>query len=201
MTSALPPTDWLRLLLIYLHLLSCAFALVLVLGADWRIATRRFTADGLRRTASRTSVALGALWLTGLALIHRDTGFDPVLMIESPKLLLKLLVVVTLTANGFFLHAVSFPLIVQSRRPGVAGSMLLATTGALSTGHWLLAAFVGVARPLGTWSFQHLLNGYALYCGVTLVAGLMCTSELRRRLPARRSTRVRHGHLASAGSP
>lgn len=181
----LPPTDWARLSLVYVHLLSCAFALVLVLGADWRVATGSFTIDLLRRTAHWTTFVLAALWLTGLALVYLDTGMDPEVLVTMPKLLLKLITVTMLTANGVVLHFISFPLIARTGRLTLLQSLALAITGALSTSHWLLAAFVGVARPLEQWPFETLMSGYVIYCLATLCVAVLSTTEIRRRLSSR----------------
>ena len=178
-----PPTDWLRLALLYSHLLLCAFALVEVLRADVRIVAARFTVDGLRRTAHRVAWVLCALWASGLAIVFLDTGFDPGALGATPKLLLKLLTVSVLTANGVVLHWLSFPIVAARVRPTVSQALLLALSGALSTSHWLLAAFVGVARPLGQWPLETLLTAYLAYVGATLAVATLAAPALRRLLP------------------
>ncbi len=131
----LVPSEWLRLGLLYMHLLSCAFALALVLSADWRILKGRFTRESLHRTANSTTVALGLLWVTGGAIIFHDTGFDPAVIDSLAKLQLKLVVVIALTINGLLLHFVSFPLVTSRRRLSIAEAMVLSITGTISSSH------------------------------------------------------------------
>lgn len=195
--APLPPTDWIRLSLVYAHLLGCVAALALVARADWSLATASFTVDGLRRAARATTLALGVLWITGLALVYRDTGFSVDALTDSPKLILKLLAVTVLTLNGVLLHALSFPLLADGRHLDAPRSAGLALAGATSTGHWLLAAFVGVSRPLGQWPLPALLTGYVLFCLATLGVAALCAPWLGRRLNGRR----RHGAVQTGRRP
>lgn len=177
-----PPTDWLRLFLVYLHLLCCVFALSLVLGADWQLLTGRMTATALKQTARGASVLLGLLWCTGVMLIIRDTGMEITVLAEMAKLQFKLIVVVALTINGIVLHAMAFPLAVQHRRLTWFESLVLSVTGAISTSHWLLAAFVGIARPMGDWPIRSLLSAYLLFLMAVVVSAMVLTLWVRRHL-------------------
>ncbi len=181
-------SDWFRTGLVYLHLLSCAFALALVLSADWRILKGDFTVDGLRRTAQGTSVVLVFLWVSGGLLVHHDTGLDLSVIASLSKLQLKLLVVAALTINGVLLHFVSFPLITANRKLTLRESVVLAVTGTISTCHWLLAAFIGIARPLGQWPLETLLAAYITALCAMIVLGIFCAPFLRIHLARRLST-------------
>lgn len=180
------PADWIRMGLVYSHLISCAFALALVLSTDWRILRGNFTLNGLRKAAHHTSVILVLLWVTGTTLVYHDTGFDLSLIASLSKLQLKLIVVMALTINGVLLHLVSFPLITMNRRLSMLESSVLSISGAISTSHWLLAAFIGIARPLGQWPLDVLLAAYATYVCGTIVLGIVCAPllciHLSRRL-------------------
>lgn len=186
MSTAVPPVDWIRLTLVYCHLIASAFAIVFVLSADWQIVKGTFTIDALRQTASRTSVVLVVLWITGLALVYCDTGLNLGEITARPKMVLKLIIVGVLTINGFILHMVSFPLLERAWRLMWSESLVLAITGALSTSHWVLAAFVGVARPFGQWPLETLLIGYMFYVSAVLFVAVMSVPVLRRHLPKRR---------------
>lgn len=174
--------EWSRLLLLYSHLLFCALAIALVLRADWSIATGKFTAQGLNQAAHENAWILTALWISGMALIYLDTKFDLAVIIQSPKLQLKLLCVTVLTANGLVLHWISFPLMNGHGVLTACQALLLAVTGSLSTSHWLMAAFIGLAKPLGRLSLETLASLYALVCAVTLLTALLCVPVLRNRL-------------------
>ncbi len=114
--------------------------------------------------------------------IWLDTGFDPVLLAGKSKLLLKLLCVLVLTGNGVLLHYLSFPALMRDGPVGLGTSVLLAVTGSLSTSHWLMAAFVGIARPLGQFSIGELLPLYGLFTTIALSIGLASTPIVRRLL-------------------
>lgn len=174
--------EWTRMALLYTHLLSCALALALVLHADFGIARGSFRREALGETAHRVTWLLSALWLSGLALVYLDTGFDPGKMAAMPKLLIKLACVTVLTINGAILHRVAFPLMSGESPLTLAQGLLLAVCGAVSTGHWLLAAFLGIAKPLGRLPLETLGMLYALvFFGTVLAAGIS-SPFLRRQL-------------------
>lgn len=192
-------TEGARLIVIFGHLLLCAFAITTVLYTDLRLAAGSFTRQGLQKAAHLITWVLFWLWVTGLAIIYLDTGFDPEILATKSKLLFKLLTVVVLTINGIVLHKISFPIILNSEPLRLRESVLLAVTGALSTSHWLLAAFVGVARPFARIPLESLLIFYAFYCSVAILIALMLIPSLRRRLNdwhQSASFAVRHGGRA-----
>lgn len=125
---------------------------------------------------------MGLLWCTGILLVVNDTGLDVTVLEQMSKLQLKLVVVTALTLNGLLLHFVSFPLVVKRRNLTLFESLLISVTGAISTSHWLLAAFVGVARPIGEWPLKSLLSGYMLLTMVAVVAGIVISPWIRRQL-------------------
>lgn len=175
--------EWSRLGLLYSHLILCALAISAVLRADVAIFSGNFTRRELAKTAKSTSRVLLALWATGLAIIYIDTGFDPLILQEKAKLLLKLMCVITLTANGLVLHYVSFPILTKDT--GMITrfeAILLVTTGALSTTHWLAAAFVGMSKPLGRIPLDILGSTYLLLVGAALLASLCFIPFIRTRL-------------------
>lgn len=174
-------SDWLRISLIYCHLLACAFAITSVLKTDINIVLGKFSRDDIGRAASGISQLLVALWATGLAIIYIDTGFSPEILATKSKLLLKLLCVVTLSINGMVLHRLSFPILTRnSDTLTTMESVLLVTTGALSTSHWMLAAFVGLSQPLGRLPFQTLLAAYIVFVCAVLFVSLLFIPLLSR---------------------
>jgi hypothetical protein len=176
-------SDWLRMALLYSHLILCALAISAVLKADISIMAGRYSATALRSTANTISLLLMALWATGLGVIYLDTGFAPAILLTKSKLLLKLMCVVALTINGVLLHRLSFPLLTRADQSlTIPESILLVGTGAVSTSHWMLAAFVGLAKPLGRLPFETLLAAYGLFCACVLTAALFFVPLLLNRL-------------------
>lgn len=176
------PSEILRLVLLYSHLLLCALAIAQVLKADFAIAFGRFTRESLQRDARDVSLILLLLWVSGLAVTYHDTGFDLAILAAKPKLLLKLVCVIVLTANGAVLHYLSFPVMLKRGPVRRREAVLLALTGALSTSHWLMAAFIGIARPLGKVPLPQLLTVYGGLSLMAMGAGLCFSPMLKRRL-------------------
>lgn len=183
MFSYISLVEWSRLGLLYSHLILCALAISAVLRADIAIFSGKFTRRGLEKTAKNTSNILLALWGTGLAVIYIDTGFDVQVLQEKAKLLLKLMCVLTLTANGLVLHYVSFPILTKDTGQITRfEAVLLVTTGALSTTHWLAAAFVGMSKPLGRVPLDVLASTYLMLVATALLVSLFFVPFIRTRL-------------------
>jgi uncharacterized membrane protein YidH (DUF202 family) len=147
-----------RVVLVFAHLLLCVFALREVLVADWQLLRRGLRARQMQWLHRRVGALLIGLWITGLALA------------EQPKLLLKLLVVAVLTLNGVLLHRWCFPRV--GRLPGLPFGERLAVlmAGAASTASWLVAAFLGTARPLKAMPLASLLLAYGAVLALAALA-------------------------------
>lgn len=171
-----------RALLIYAHLIICAVALGRVILADIQIARGAINQTEIRETANQVVWLLAGLWLTGLSIIYLDTGFDLAIIATKSKLLLKLLCAAALTLNGMVLHHISFPVLSAKGPLAWHHSTLLAVTGSLSTSHWLLAAFVGVTKPLGLFSIETLLMGYCAAVMATIIVALASAPMMYRLL-------------------
>jgi hypothetical protein len=159
-----------RVVLVFAHLLLCVFALREVLVADWQLLRRGLRARQMQWLHRRVGALLIGLWITGLALVALDTGFQPARLAEQPKLLLKLLVVAVLTLNGVLLHRWCFPRV--GRLPGLPFGERLAVlmAGAASTASWLVAAFLGTARPLKAMPLASLLLAYGAVLALAALA-------------------------------
>lgn len=188
LTMPISTTEWLRLFLLYAHLLLSMLALARVLAADLGLVTGKLSRELLHSTVHSIVWLLLGLWLSGLAIIWLDTGFDPALLAERSKLVLKLVSVTVLTLNGALLHRLAFPVLISDQPLNLRESILLAVTGSLSTLHWLLAAFIGVSKPLGKLPLELLLGSYALLCAATIVGSLACVGLVRRHIMHWRST-------------
>ena len=177
----------LKLVVLYTHVLLCCFAISAVLYSDLKILTGSLNNSSLRKISERISLALIALWATGLLMVGIDTGLQPDLILSNSKLLLKLTVVSVLTANGVVLHFVSFPILSTGGSQSLLKTSALCVTGALSTSHWLLAVFVGISGPLGRFQTGELLIGYFGYLSVTLLIAVtfipVLTYTLKRSNP------------------
>lgn len=174
-------TEWARLSLLYSHLILCAFAIAAVLKTDYCLVVGSISRSELEKTAKSISLVLLCLWGSGLAIIYLDTGFVPEVLMGKPKLLFNLVCVCTLTLNGLVLHHVSFPVLLnQHQSLSAKERLLLVTTGSLSTSHWLLAAFIGLAKPLGRLSLDVLLTTYALIVLLVLFGSIVSLPLLNK---------------------
>lgn len=170
---------------LYLHVLAFAVAVAEVVRGDLRLLKQpRIDGSEMLRTGHLVSLALVALWGTGLALVYLETGFDLAQILAKPKLVAKLVVVGALTANGFLLHAAAFPMLTGGRVQPRNAALMCSMLGAVSTVSWLYASFLGVGRiiaPQMTVGLFLDLYGLALVGGL-LVAVVVVTPVVARRI-------------------
>ena len=136
-----------RQALLYGHIIAFALALTSIIKEDVRLLrAKRIDSASLYTTAKSVKWLLLVLWITGVPMVVMDVKADFSLLLASPKLLAKLIVVVALTANGFMLHFVAFPLITGRAQDPNKAATIAATLGAVSTTSWFYASFVAVSR-------------------------------------------------------
>jgi hypothetical protein len=164
--------EFIRLAVLYVHLIACCVAIGLVLTHDIAMVKALLQGKGpapedphaLETLQSTVALALAALWVTGVAIVALDASVKGWAYFGNPKLQAKIGLVLLLTANGVLLHQTVLPMLQK------AGSLLqlnfdqrlLAVfAGAVSGVTWFYAAFMGVARPLA-WKFSllELLGAY-----------------------------------------
>lgn len=142
-------------LVLFIHLIAACVAVGTLLMQDINLMKsggRRLhlgAIKDLQHAVGIVSVALIALWASGIALIVIGAIKDPAYL-SNQKLWAKITVVAVLTANGAILHQYSFPRALSSA--GVIGlgpieRSIVASTGAVSTVSWLFACYLGIARP------------------------------------------------------
>lgn len=179
---------------LFAHVVAFAVALSAVLREDIAIVkARRVDAERLAEAASTLSLALLALWASGLALAVFDIGLDVEALFAKPKLAAKLVVVTALTANGFALHALALPALrspaVDLDRPAVLPLIL----GAISTASWLYASFIGVSRLIAPW--MRLADFMLIYAVLLICAIAVALLVVRPRMALARAS------AATAGTP
>lgn len=164
----------LRMVTMYGHVLACfAAAAGVVLGDIAIFMPKRVDRLLLAKAARVVALALLVLWVTGLALVGIDTGFDLAVIASKSKLLAKLSVVVLLTLNGWALHRWAFPTLAAPQDQPERASGLPALLGAISACSWLFAAFLGVAKALvPLLSYAGFMELYAASLLVAIVVGL-----------------------------
>lgn len=187
----MPYAELTRVILILSHLIVFAAALFLVMREDLRLmkAERLEVAD-LKQTAHGVSLALMGLFATGATIVWFDTGFDPAVMADKPKLLAKFTVVAVLTLNGLALHHLLMPMLERAAFIRVRPvSRFAAVLGAISSVSWLFATFLGVAKPLtDVFGYQGFMMLYItlLIGGITVALAAIAPHVERLILATRR---------------
>lgn len=184
--------EFLRLGVVYVHLLACCVAIGLVLTSD--IAMIR---DILKRTVftehdnahmeslqKSVVVALICLWVTGTAIIGIDYLGKGTEYFMNPKLHAKVIIVVLLTYNGILLHRLVLPALQKAGsllELEFSARMLALFCGSLSAVSWLYAAMLGVGRPLAwKYSLSDLLMAYPVLIMLGFLTMLALTQRAKR---------------------
>jgi hypothetical protein len=181
--------DFVRTALIYIHILLFAFSISLVLWADYTMFFGSYGTKVITKISSVIKNLLIGLWISGLLVIYIDTGFSPSLIAANTKLVVKLLVVLLLTFNGMLLHYLALEVLLFDGYLDKKSSRLLAISGSISTSHWLLAAFVGVARPLKKFPISDLLIAYVGLCACIVIVALTLNGWIQNILNQQRAER------------
>lgn len=151
------------------HLGLFAFAIAAVIRADFRLLTSKVLDNAaLIDAADKLRSLLIGLWVTGVALVLMNTGWDVLSILDNPKVMAKILVVLALTANGIALHNVAFALLRNPPLNIARSAAICSVLGAISTATWVFAAFVGSARIIAP--FMSLQGFMLLYAAALLVA-------------------------------
>lgn len=176
------PLALIRQAALFAHAIAFAIALSAVLREDLAlIVRRRIDMPRLAATARTLTIALAALWLTGVALLLLDVGLDARAVAASPKLAAKLVVVAALTANGVALHSLAFPMLAAR---DASRLMLPIVLGAISTASWLYASFIGLSRVVAP--ALRFGDFIAMYGALLVAAVAVALLFVRPRVAARR---------------
>lgn len=185
----------LKALIVYVHLLATAFALVELLKFDFQmlrklnqplsIAARK----QLRRVRVTISLALAVLWVTGIGLVVSSALVAPDSTWANEKLWMKVITVLLLTLNGILVHRVASrwlaPGLVVSEMPPLQQQLLL-VMGTVSTVSWLFAAFLGIAR---TWDNTARIEELLALYGTLLIGAIVVLNVLLAARPARNASK------------
>lgn len=185
--------EFLRLGVIYVHLVACCVAIGLVLTSDVAMVRdllkrKVFTEhDNAHMESLQKSViiALIALWVTGIAIIgidYLEKGMD---YFMNPKLHAKVIIVMLLSYNGILLHRLVLPALQKAGtllNLGFNARMLALFCGSLSAVSWMYAAMLGVGRPLAwKYSLSELLMAYPVLIVLGFLTMLALTQRVKRQ--------------------
>jgi hypothetical protein len=159
-------------LVLIVHTFAFAFAVAAVLREDVLcLMERQLDLVRLHSTARLTGYLLLALWATGIALLVIEYGLYFHWSVLSAKLLCKIAVVVSLTANGLILHWIVFPRLETGSTESAPWACIF---GAVSTVSWVYAACVGLGRYVGVFiSLEQFMLIYAVLLAVGVFISLV----------------------------
>lgn len=178
--------EFVRLGVVYTHLIACCVAIGLVLTSDFAMIKQLLKgSDSIHleqapmETLKRTiTLALQMLWFSGVLIVLLDMSVKGLEYLLNPKLQAKVLIVALLTVNGSLLHSVVMPALMRAGsllqlEPGMRALSIFA--GTVSAVSWFYAALLGVGRPLAwKYSLGELLYAYPML----IFAGFIAMSRL-----------------------
>lgn len=157
--------ELIRLAIVYFHLIACCVAIGLVLTSDIAMIRQLLSGDAagqdgkhLAQLKSTVSLALLALWITGIAIVWLDASSKGLVYFQNPKLQAKIGIVVLLTLNGLLLHRAVMPALEKAGsllKLSLNQRLLAILAGTISGVSWSYAAMLGVGRPL-SWKYSLL---------------------------------------------
>lgn len=174
--------DVVRSILVFLHLILFASAFSIVLWSDFSILYRGIEKTKFRRMATLIIFTLSMLWITGLAIIYLDTQFIIEALGQKPKLVMKLVCVSVLSANGVFLHLVCFKVLMRNDYLCRTKAEIICIGGAISTSNWLLATYIGSASMLNQLPLTLLLSIYFFALLFAVLFGLLVAPFVQSRI-------------------
>lgn len=199
--------EFTRLAVVYLHLIACCVAVGLVLTND--LSTVKLLAKGQPIRYDRAhmselqwsvSVALVALWITGIALVCIDAFDKGLEYFSNPKLQAKVAIVCLLTLNGFLLHGAVMPAMQKAGsllHLSFSRHVLAVFAGSVSAISWFYAAMLGVGRPLNwNYTLPELLVAYPFLIVAGTLGMLVLTAWAQ--YSRRASNEIQVGQLTMA---
>jgi hypothetical protein len=166
--------EFTRMGIVYIHLIACCVAIGLVLTSDITMVKDLLKGDRAARIDSHhmsqlqksVSLALIALWFSGVVLVSLDASVKGWQYFANPKLQAKILIVVLLTLNGVVLHRLILPWLQRAGsllRLSFSQMLMAIFAGAVSGVSWFYAAMLGVGKPLAwRYSLLELILAYPL---------------------------------------
>ena len=157
---------------LYGHVTAFAIAFSAVLREDLALLrSRGLDLARLSHTARTLTLALAALWFTGLGLLAFEFGVDLDRLFATPKPVAKLLVATALTCNGLALHSWAFPGLNAGDLRSASLAVILGATSSVS---WIYAAFMGVARVVApSMSLSDFMTAYVALLLAAVVGALL----------------------------
>jgi hypothetical protein len=167
--------EFLRLAIVYVHLIACCVAIGMVLISDLKMIKQLISQESANSHHDRRHlhelqtiifIALALLWVSGAGIVGVDFYHKGAVYFTNPKLQAKILIVLILTLNGVVLHHKVLPWLQRAGsllKLSFGQAMFAIFSGTLSGVSWFYAAMLGVGRPLAwKYSLLELMAAYPL---------------------------------------
>ena len=198
----------LKSLIIFVHLSGLAFGVggawmldIYVLRKMYKSAVTRENIQIITFVSKLVMIGLAMLWISGLAFLLFYSFMQPELLLNH-KIWAKLCIVIVLSVNGYYLHKVVIPLIVENhgkiliRALNLRQINCLTLIGCISFISWPLVMFLGTFKSINfSFSFLEILGFYCLVLIVALATSFTMKSFLIEK-EMNRKIRVLNEHLS-----
>ena len=180
----------LKSLIIFVHLSGLAFGVggawmldIYVLRKMYKSAVTRENIQIITFVSKLVMIGLAMLWFSGLAFLLFYSFMQPELLLNH-KIWAKLSIVIVLSVNGYYLHKVVIPLIVENhgkiliRALNLRQINCLTLIGCISFISWPLVMFLGTFKSINfSFSFLEILGFYCLVLIVALATSFAMKSK------------------------
>jgi hypothetical protein len=185
--------EFMRLGIVYAHLIACCVAIGMVLTSDFAMIKELFKggkshlqdSQHMENLQKSVSAALAVLWVSGVAIIWLDISASGLSYLLNPKLQAKIAIVMLLTFNGMLLHGLVLPALQKAGsllKLNFSMRMFALFAGALSGVSWFYAAMLGIGRPLSwKYSLTEILAAYPVMIVGGFIAMVLLTQWAKKR--------------------
>lgn len=198
----------LKSLIIFVHLSGLAFGVggawmldIYVLRKMYKTAVTRENIQIITFVSKLVMIGLAMLWISGLAFLLFYSFMQPELLLNH-KIWAKLCIVIVLSVNGYYLHKIVVPLIVDNhgniliRALNLRQINCLTLIGCISFISWPLVMFLGTFKSINfSFSFLEIIGFYCLVLIVALATSFAMKSFLIEK-EMNRKIRVLNEHLS-----
>jgi hypothetical protein len=148
-------------------------------------------------------IGLALLWLSGLSFIVFYNFVQPELLLNH-KIWAKAVIVIVLTMNGYYLHKMVIPVIVNNQNKVLIRAVnlrqvnILTLVGCISFISWPFAMFLGTFKSINfTFSFLEIISTYFAVLLFSLAVAFILKSYLMEKEMGRK-IRVLNEHLSNS---
>jgi len=202
--------DNLKALILLIHLSGLAFGIggawildLYILRKMHKSPVTKENIQILMFVSNLVVLGLAMLWVSGLLFIVYYNFMQPE-SLSNPKIWSKLTIVAVLTVNGYYLHKVVLPLILNNEGKLLIDAIslkemnILMLTGCISFVTWPLAMFLGTFKSLNfAFSFIEIMAAYLVILTLSITVAFILKGFLIQRQMGRKIEQLNESLLTS----